>query len=474
MQRLRPLLLPTRNTALRVALASLILCYSARAHGSPVGSIFAGTTAADPSSPYWNAAAMTRLRGTHIEVYGALSAIRVRYQRDTPSGFDHLPYPEADFSIANPDPMFGAVTDFGLRDFRFGVSLSIPWADGAAWAKTYDGRPASTRYHGLNSAVGQMMIGPAVAYEINRYISVGLGIDITALLVQHQFLVDYGARLNQLLCARLGATTCPIDAPLPREDPTYSGRAEINGFGWDVGVFGGLLVTPFPWLRLGVGVHSNAFDMTIPADIQVEVPPAVVEFARQNLPTLEPVPLFGEGEITFRSPIIVTAGIGLQPIERLEVAFDMHWMQLSRTAVVSGFVRRSNNSLLDEIVTVKGRHDHFLLALHGAYALLPDLLLGLRIELSTNARPEEFVTPTSVDTYKLSFHAGVIWDLTSWFGIIGEYGHYVLFSRDVRVSRFGPNAFPTTALEQGFDTTSPTGQYSADADRFGLGFRFRF
>jgi len=457
----------------------MALC-ATKAQAGPVGTIFSGTTAADGATPYWNPGAMTLINGTEMWGFISLSAIRVHYQRDVPSPYDGQPYPQADFSIISPDPLFGAVTDFGLKDWRFGLSVSIPWADGAGWAETFEGKTASTAYHGLSPRIGQLFISTALAYRINDYISLGAGIDIVALLVHHEYLFDFASRINQLACLQAGGAqpgrspSCPINAPFARENPGLAGRVNVDAFGWGVGAFAGLLITPTRWLRLGTGFHSNAGTMKLAADMEVQIPPAVTAYVQQNLPGVSTSALSASGELSMGSPMVVTAGIGILPIDGLEIDFDLHWLQMSVSAVILGIVHRSNNSLMDDVVTIKGRNDNFRLALHGAYDLLEDLTVGLRIGYSSDTRPEAFVTPTSLDLHKLSLQFGLIWKFTDWFALEMEYQHFVLIGRTVRVSRFGPNPLPATPEEQGFDTTPPTGKYWVEADSFGAGLRVTF
>jgi long-subunit fatty acid transport protein len=440
----------------------------------PIGSMFSGSTAEDAAVSYYNPASMTLLKGTHSLMYVSLATVTVTHQRDTPSAFDGTYYPQAQFQVGSPDPYLGLVTDFGLRKWRFGLSVGLPWADGAGWEPTYQGRPASTRYHGLKPVSGQLFIGPSVAYQINRYVSLGFGVDIIAGFINHEFMIDFAPRVNQLLCGQAGAATCTLNTPHVREKPPYQGRLNVDAFGWGVGVAAGVLIRPLRWLRLATGVHTNAGRMNLSTDIAVRVPPGLVEYMANALPGVTPSAIKGQADLEYGMPIIVTAGVSALPGERTELAFDFHWMSMSDTSTTVTTISQTNSALLDDLLLIRGRRNHYQYALRGTYRILNALTIGLRLTYSSNTRPEEFVTPTSFDTWKVSIFVGLIWKLTRWMDLIVEYGHFFLGARDITVSRYGPKAYPMTPAEQGFDNTSPTGHYEATSDRGGLGFRLHF
>lgn len=338
---------------------------------------------------------MTLLRGTNVLLYAAFGETYMSYQRDTPSAYDNLPYPEATFSVLNADGSLGLVSDLGgrLENWRVGLSATLPWGDGGAYKRSYGGRPSSQRYHVIDGLIGQLFIGLVTAYRINRYLSIGAGVDVIGFLIQQRYQVDLGARINQVLCESVGATTCPINAPIAREDPLYAGEVSIDALAFSAGGIFGLLVTPWPWLRLGLSLHTNAGRMSLPAELSVRVPEAVSAFVGRSLPGVLPSALRAEADIHYGTPMILIAGVGALPSERLEVGVDLHWMNLSFTETISAVVRRSDTSLIDDVRSVRGRNDQWRFAFRGSYLLLDDLKIGTRVEYVRNARPEHFVTP---------------------------------------------------------------------------------
>lgn len=456
------------------ALVLLLGLVPAPALGSSAGTIFSGPTSADPAAVYWNPGAMTLMRGTHALLFGGVSAIRLQYQRATPSALDGSTFPEADVLVAKPAATFGVVTDATLDRFRFGVGATIPILDGASWNERYDGKPSSTRYFALGARQVMFVISPAVAVRLHRTVSVGAGLDVVGMMLSHAAMTDFGAKINQIACSLDPQATCRLDAPLPREDPTYDARTELSGVGWGVGGFAGVLVTPVPWLRLGLAFHSGAGTMTLPVRIEVALPTSVRDFVARNLPSVTLPALTAQADVEVTSPFIVTAGVAVEPMEGIEIAADLHWIDYSTTSLTVANVTQSSTSLIDSQVLIKARDDAFLVGLRGAYQVLDALGVALRLEYEVNTRPEMFVSPVSIDFHKISVHAGLAWRAASWLTLTLEYGHYFLLDRQVEKSHFAPNAAPATPEEEGMDKPSPTGTYTGIADRVGLGVALTF
>lgn len=452
-------------------LAVIIAIWGAprRSAASVVGTIFSSPTTGDPASVYLNPAAMTLTSGTQTLLFGALSAIRLSWQPDTLSPLDHRPNPDADVFIPKPTPALGVVTDATLKDFRFGLSFSMPVLDGAAWDERYHGRPSPTRYYAVSARLAFFYLSAASAYRINRYISVGVGLDVIGVWLEHEAMTDFGAKINQLTCAANNNANCPLNAPLSREDPRYDARTSLSGVGWSAGVFGGVLISPTSWLRIGGAVHSGGFTVTVPANLSVQLPGSVTSFVKSNLPTVKLPELQAKGDVEVTSPWSATAGVAVQAHRRVQLAADLHYLDYSSTGEIVGTITRTTSKLIADQVLIKARRDSFLVGLRGNVQILEGLVTALRVEFEPNTRPDVFVSPISPDFHRLSFHLGGAWQATSWLALTLEYGHYFLFSRTITESRFAPNASATTPEEQGLDKPSPTGRYLAAADRVGLG-----
>ena len=448
--------------------AASILFTSTPARAGLVGSIFSGPTTADPAAIYWNPGAMPLLEGTQTMLFGAVSAVRLEYDRDTAAP-DGSFYPLAEVFVAKPSAIIGMVTDLGfLEDLRIGLGATIPVLEGASWAETYGDRPSSTRYYAVNARQILFTITPAVAYRVSRYFSIGIGLDVVGMILHHEAMVDFGAKINQMGCS-LGSGPCTLGNPFSLEDATYDARAIIDGMGWGVGATAGVLVTPVPWLRIGLGFHSGAGSMTIPVDMTVELPDSVKQYMADHLKSVTLPEIEAEGKVKTTSPWAVMAGVSFHPMETLELALDLHWMQQSSTSAMVADVIYSSSTLVGDQVLVKQRDDVFLVGLRASYRILKPLNAALRVEYENNTRPEEATSPVSIDFHKVSLHLGLAWQATSWLAFSLEYAHYFLLTRTVAQSQFYPRTQPVTPVEQGFDKPSPTGTYTGRADRVGLG-----
>lgn len=471
----------------RTLLAAAALClWCAPLQATPVGTIFSGPTSADGAIVYWNPAGMTLLDGTHALVYGGATYIQLQHQRATPNPYDGSMYPEASIALFKPNLALGIVTDAGLsalprspmkkvlKRFRVGVGLTVPNIEGTSWEEEYDGRPASTRYYATFAYQALLYLELALAYRINKYVSVGAGLDVIGALVNSNMVIDFGAKVNQIICIEAASNTCPVNGPVQRENPAFDGPAQVEGTGWGTGgVFGILLSFP-PWVHAGLGFHTGGGTIDVPIHINVDMPPTLVALMKQHLPSFALPPLSATAEAEVSSPMIITAGMSVRPLPELELSLDLHWIDYSSTTEMLVHVSKTTTALIGDQVLVKTKRDGYQVGLRGVYRLFPELKLALRLEYSSNTRPEAFVTPVSMDFHIVSLLAGVGWQATSWLAFTLEYGHFFLASRTVRTSNFGPRGLPTTPVEEGFDKPSPVGSYAGMADSMALGILLDF
>ena len=224
-----------------------------------------------------------------------------------------------------------------------------------------------------------------------------------------------------MLCAQTAeAASCPLNAPLLRESPAYAGQVDVSAAGVDIGVTAGLLFTPLRWLRVGAGVHTNAGRVSMPTEIDVQIPAAVVDFVRTTMPTITPSAIEVSATINFGMPFVAMAGFAVLPSEKLELAFDLHWMNTAATSTTYTVIRRSTSALIDDMLTVRGRQNQYLLCGARPTGFWTSCARVLHIALGTNTRPIEFVTPTSIDMTWVGLHAGLIWRVNAWMDVIAE------------------------------------------------------
>ncbi|MBW2733057.1 MAG: outer membrane protein transport protein [Deltaproteobacteria bacterium] len=444
------------------------------AHGSPVGTIFSSPTTGDAASVYWNPAAMTLLKGHHLMLFGGGSPIWATYQRDVPSPHDGLIAPKADIFMVAPSATIAGVTDAGLDRFRFGFAVSAPLVAGASWKRTYDGRPSPTRYFVEDGYEVTIISQLAAALRINRYLSIGVGLDLYTTLTKFTFEMDFASQINHLACSA-DPSSCRVDSPLARENPAYDAHGYNRGVGWSVGLTAGLLITPTPWLRFGVGLHTGGGDVGYNVTLFLDVPPAARDFLARSFPSITLPPLEAEFEAVLHIPMIINVGMAIEPFHRLELGLDLEWINESETGLIlANLLDDRSGGLIHDIVLVKGKRDYWQTALHARYELTERWHLGGRLEYRPSTRAEEWISPVSVDFSRVGAHFGARWQVLPYLALSLEYSHFFLFDVTVKNTRFGFNPDPTTPEELGLDKPSPTGLYTADAIRLGFGAEFSF
>ncbi len=468
------------TTSFRRTQAAIIiglLLMAGPANAAMVGTPFSGPTAADPAALFWNPAAMTLMGGTQGMLHGAVVPVRVHYQRDVPDSSGR-PYPRADMMGPLPDFFAGAVTDVGgrLGPLRVGLGASLPLVDGADWnPTTAGGQPSPARYYSLRTFLAWLTISPALAYRINRYISVGAGLDVTAAMISSEVIIDMGARANQLACKALGPSApCPTDAPLPREDPRFDASMTLDGVGWDVGAFAGVLLTPAPWLKIGAVFHSGTGGVDVPVEINVAIPAAARQLMDQSFPSIDLPPIQASATLEVHSPMMVAASVWLNPFEPLELTADFQWIDKSKMSTFNAIIGASGSELITDQVVINPFSDFWAFGLRGVYRLLPALTVGLGVAYEPNTRPDALASPLTVDMHKIIARLGVSWRPIRRVSVVLDYAHIFAVPRRVGATLYGPNAAPSTPQEEALDRPVSSGRYTAEADRAGLAVLLHF
>ena len=452
----------------------LLALLPARPVRADPGSIFSGPASADVLASYWNPAAMTLMSGgTHLGLHSTVMYARVHHVRTTINPYDGQPYPEASLEVFKPDPALGAVFNAGLDDWRFGLSLTMPSMDGAAWTETQGGKPASTRHYATSGMIIQASIQPSAAYRINRYISVGLGLDILFLAMESHVVVDFGAKINSY-ANKYCTANCRLDPLLSWEDPAFEAMTDVSGSTWGVGGFAGILVTPLPWLRIGAIFRTGGGELDIPVDIQVNMPGNIESFIKSaNLDLILPE-VRAQGEMSMVVPMSLAGAVTLGPFYRFLFTADVRWVNRSKTGLNMVSITEATSKLVTDQALILIHDDYVMVGARVEVSAASTLKLAARFEYSPKTVPDAYLTPISMDFDSYSVHAGLAWQATAWLGLMVEYTHYFLPKRTITSSNFGPNPKPLTKIEAGFNLPSPTGSYWVDSDRFGLGLVFSF
>src|SRR6266852_6472693 len=206
------------------------------------GDAFAGVAAGGAlSSMFWNPATMTQTPGFGIEGNG--TGILANADQHPLAGSTLLPL---GFGGAgdwgSPALLLSGYSTWQINpNLWIGLSTNSPFGLSTSFPDSWAGRN-----YALGSSLMTYNATPSVAWRINEWLSVGLGVQL-----------QYGrADVN------LGLT------PIP---PTH---VNLNGTGWGFGLTAGLTVTPGPNTTIGIGWRS-AVDQKIDGSLNFGISEAV-------------------------------------------------------------------------------------------------------------------------------------------------------------------------------------------------------
>ena len=254
------------------------------------GDAFAGVDAGGAlSSMFWNPATMTQTPGFGIEGNG--TGILANADQHPLAGSTLLPL---GFGGAgdwgSPALLLSGYSTWQINpNLWIGLSTNSPFGLSTSFPDSWAGRN-----YALGSSLMTYNATPSVAWRINEWLSVGLGVQL-----------QYGrADVN------LGLT------PIP---PTH---VNLNGTGWGFGLTAGLTVTPGPNTTIGIGWRSG-IDQKIDGSLNVGAP----------IPLSTP----GAANTTLDLPDIVSVGIRHRFDDRWTVMGTAEWTNWSRigTTVVN-------------------------------------------------------------------------------------------------------------------------------------------
>jgi long-chain fatty acid transport protein len=143
-----------------------------------MGTAFVGL-ADDPSAILFNPGGLTQLQGTNI--YAGVTAVSPSTVYTDTSGnstrtLSRIFYP----------PHLYASSDFGSRDFVFGLGLYSPFGIGG---RRWD--PAGpTRYESVESSVATFSVNPTIAWRTSRSLSLAFGVDYMRSDIKMKRMID--------------------------------------------------------------------------------------------------------------------------------------------------------------------------------------------------------------------------------------------------------------------------------------------
>jgi len=271
-----------------------------------MGGAFVGL-ADDYSAVFWNPAGIAFFKNKTLGVSGDLIMPSATYELSMAG----MTFIDAE-AKANAYPSGIAAYYHPIsEDLVAGIGVYTPSGLGAEW----DGSdffvpmlsPLQSQPYKQKSFIGVVTIAPAVAYQINEFVSVGASLNI-----------NYGF-FN--LSRWAGGSIQSISTPMgPMLVPIDYGQYEEESTGWGIGATFGALVKPCDMVSLGVTFRT-------PTKVSMSGEASISNFSTLGFP--------GESEferdVTY--PMWLAGGVALHPIENFTLTLDAqytNWAKLDK------------------------------------------------------------------------------------------------------------------------------------------------
>ncbi|MEM6665766.1 MAG: outer membrane protein transport protein [Pseudomonadota bacterium] len=361
------------------------------------GMSYAGAAAGSllsPSSMYWNGATITLHEGRTFEANAA--GILTQSTIDLPTAFTPrtggaLP---AGGDQSSEIGLFAIVpasyTVVQLTDqIFFGNSINGPFGLGSDADDDYAGR-----FHGIESELSTYTANPTLAFKFNDYVSASIGATIMYSKV---------ALKSRTFGGAFG-----------------EGISDLTGDDWGFGFTAGVMLTPIPTTRIGLGFRSG---------IEIEYE--------------------GEAELTFPNPAAnqtfdIEADLHLPEIVTLSVSHDFNarftgtatveWTNWSRFEELR--VRRASDGVTVNLVE-QNWDDGWYFAIGGEYQATDKLTVRGGVGYELTPVPDEMRTPRIPDEDRVWLSIGATYAPTDRLKLSAAYTY--IFIDDGSINRANAN-----------------------------------
>ena len=390
------------------------------------GSSYAGIAAGGAlSSAFWNPATITQGRGFAFETDASIIA---GYANNTPStatlgalGFGGTN------NVVQPGVVPSGYASYQLNDdLWLGMAFNAPFGLSEIFPDNFSGRA----YGDSNTSLATYNFNPMVAWRINDWISVGVGIQAQYAKVTYDFGIG----------------------PVP---PFVAQQIGIlHGAGWAYGATAGVTFTPGPNTQIGVGWRS-ALDQKISGTFRTT----------GGFPIFLPPTTTGAVTTTIKLPDIFSLGIRQRLDMNWTVSAAAEWTNWSQIGTSNAFLPSGSPATLVGIpIKIPFQyHDGQFYALGAEYSwtTVTTLRGGVAYEISPI---EDMVRiPALPDNDRFWISAGLSQKLSQSVTLDFAYSHAFVKSSTFNISATSGN--PTF---NGFDTYIGTGSSHIDILTFAL------
>ena len=412
---------------------------------SAQGNAYAGVSAGgdDVSSIFFNPATLTLYEGVNISTQAAWIIPDVELGNASASTILGTPITGGNSGNIAPDafvPAFYASWQLS-PDWFLGFSFNAPFGLTTSADQGWIGR-----YHGLGSRLRTYNAEPTLAWKATPWLSLGASIQ-----------VQYSdARLTSAIDLGTLGTGEGVPGGLPG-DPSQDGIAAIEGDDWSYGYALGILITPRPDTRIGIGYRSAIdIDLEGTAEFGLSAYGEVLAALSGALQTTG-------GRASITTPETLSLGVKHDLTSKWTIGAEIAWTRWSR---FNQLVVDFDNPAQPGELTEENWTDSTFIALGLTYKATETLRLRTGIAFDEGVVPSaDRRTPRIPDSdrYWLSFGLG--YDITPGVTLDAAYTH--LFSPDADM-----NLRATDPGNDGRGNLSGTFTSSADILNTSLTMRF--
>ena len=429
--------------------------------GTYLGTAFAGTAvvAEDPSTIFYNPAGLTQLRGFQVALVASGIDLGSRFSNsgsqaafgqqlgsegDDAGGFNFVPSAYASARLSDR--------------WVAGIGIGAPFGLSLDYQRDWIGR-----FQALTSEIETRNFNPALAYEVHRGVSVGIGLNYQRLKSKLTNSVNLSGVIAQGIQQGVASGAVPpavatgVIQDTQGLEATAIVRGDDDAFGYNVGVRWEV----GPATVLGLAYRSSV-DYDVDGNVRFELPTVTNPLGSTIVGAASSVggPLAnGPVSVQLELPDSASLSLGQSVGPKARLLFDVAWTGWS-TVQELRVVRTSGATLS---AAPQNWRDSWRFSAGGSYQLTQTLLVRSGIMYDETPVPDSTRAPRLADADRTLVAIGARWLITP--SAVLDAGYARLFSSGASVTQDGGNAVASGAI---------VGRQRSDANIISTQFTYRF
>jgi long-chain fatty acid transport protein len=316
--------------------------------------------------------------------------------------------------------------------FTIGLGLSAPFGFVSKFSSD-----SFARYDSIDSEITTIDIAPTIAWKVNDWISIGVGID-------EQY-------------ADVKLTTALPNALNPGgPTPATDGVLQLKGNTWTTGFNAGLLLKPAAGTKIGFSYREG---------ITHKITNGAVTFSGLTGPLAARNGTVG-GAAALDLPDIVTGGISQQITPQLTLMGEVDYYKWSNFKQID--IHLADGS--GDLITAENYRDTFSVAIGGEYQATESLKIRAGVKYDQTPTVDAYRDTRVPDGDRYWLAAGLHYTVNEHLALDASYAHIFLDSEKINVNR----SFYATAPFPIPTSSSISAQSNVALDLLTIGFSYRF